>query len=193
MRELATREYVPSLAYAAALLFLAQFVVAFLLGDSIAAVGVHLLFVPVLVLLVIGVDAPPWARLAGYAWAGLALLADLVVLIAGVAGGNLGPGITLGALALLPAAVWVLGASLADEGPGRALGAAAAIGLVASALLTFTDRVILVRGGGLARIVAQLALALAIAWFAVLARDLQQGRRHHARRHLDEGHASRHP
>lgn len=192
MRELATREYVPTLAYAAGVLLLGQFLVTVLLREYVAAAGIHLLFVPVLVLLVMGVDAPPWARLSGYAWAGLALLGDLMVLGAAAFGGTLGPGLTLGALALVPGAAWILGASLVDEGAGRALGAAAAAGLLLSAILALSQDLLLVGSWDLGRIVSQLALALSIAWFVVLGRDLQQGRRH-GRRHFDEGHASRHP
>lgn len=178
MRELATREYTPPLSYAAAILLGLQFVLLFLMGDGIAGAGVHLLFVAVLALLVIRVDAPAWARLAGYGWAGLALLADLLVLGAAVAGGSLGPGLTLAALALLPGAAWIAGASLVDPGAGRALGVAAAGAMAFSALLVLTDRFVLVESQMIVVLVARVAFVMPILWFVVLARDLGAGKRH---------------
>lgn len=178
MRELVTREYVPTLAYAASVLFLAHLIVAMFLREGVAATGIHLLFVPVLVLLVIGVESPPWARLAGYAWAGLALLADLLLLGAATLGGNGAGASALGALALLPGAAWIYGASMADPGAGHALGAAAAAGLAFSALMGLVSRLILVGPWDLGAIVQLLALVVAAIWFAVLARDLKAGKRH---------------
>jgi hypothetical protein len=178
MRELASREYTPTLAYAAGVLFLTQFLVSTGLGEPLAAVAIHLLFIPVLVLLVMRVDAAPWARLSGYAWAGLALLADLAVLAALVVGGNLGGALVLANLALLPGAAWILGASMADAGAGRALGAAASAGMAFAALLSIADRIILAESQLLVRLVAMLTLALSIAWFVVLGRDLARGERH---------------
>lgn len=178
MRELASREYTATLSYAAAILFFVQFLLAFVLGEPVAASGVHLLFVAVLVLIVLRVDAPPWARLSGYGWAALGVLADVLLLGAAVFGGSFEPGLTLAALALLPGAAWVVGASLSDPGAGRALGVAAAAGMAFSALLTLTDRLVLVDSPLIVRLVSQLTLALVIAWFAVLGRDLDAGRRH---------------
>ncbi|HUR68129.1 MAG TPA: hypothetical protein VM370_02705 [Candidatus Thermoplasmatota archaeon] len=178
MRELATKEYTPPLAYAAAILFLAQFATAVLLDEQAAAFGVHLLFVPVLVLLVMRVDAPAWARLAGYGWAGLSLVADITALGSAMAGTSLAAGQVLFSLALVPGAVWIYGASLMEEGASRALGAAAAAGLVFSAILGITRRLVLVGAWDLGAVLQQLALVLAIVWFAVLAKDLSAGKRH---------------
>lgn len=178
MRELASKEYTPPLAFAAAVLFATQFLLGMIVREDIVAVGVHILFVAVLVLLVIRVDAPPWARLAGYAWAALGLLADLLVLGAAMSGGSYEPGEALASLALLPGAAWVVGASLSDPGPGRALGVAAAAGMAFSALLDLTGTLVLVERGLIVRAISQLTLALLIAWFVVLGRDLNAGRRH---------------
>ena len=183
MRELATREYAPWLAYAAAVLLLARFVVATLLREDLAGAGIHLLFAPVLVLLVMSTDSPPWARLCGYAWAGLALLADLMALGAGVFGGSFGPSIALATLALLPGAGWIAGASLADLGPARPLGIAAAAAMAFGALLALVGRFILVDSGPIVRLVAALTLALSIVWFVVLGRDLDAGKRHVGEHH----------
>jgi len=178
MRELVSKEYTSPLAYAASILFLVQFAVKTLLREPVAAFGIHLLFVPVLVLLVIRVDAPAWARLAGYAWAALGLISDVIALIAAPLGGTLDPSLVLAALSLLPGAAWVYGASMADEGAGHALGAAAAIGLAFSALLSLASRLILVASFDLGFIIQQVALIAAIVWFAVLAKDLAAGKRH---------------
>jgi hypothetical protein len=183
MRELATREYAPWLAYAAAVLFLAQFLVASLLGEPLAAAGIHLLFVPVLVLLVMSTDSPPWARLSGYAWAGLAFLADLLLLGAAVFGGSFAPSVVLGTLALLPGAVWIAGASLADLGPARPLGIAASAAMAFGAILSLLGDLILVDPGAIVRVVTALTLALSIVWFAVLGRDLDAGKRHVGEHH----------
>lgn len=166
------------LAYAASVLFLAHFAVGTFLRESAAAAGIHLLFVPVLVLLVIRVDAAPWARLSGYGWAALALLADLLMLGAATWGGDTSGAAVLAALALLPGAAWMYGASMADEGAGHALGAAAAGGLVLSAALGVTRKLVLVGPWELGALAQQAALVLAIVWFAVLAKDLQAGKRH---------------
>lgn len=178
MRELATREYTPPLAYAASILFLAHFAVATLVRESAASAGIHLLFVPVLVLLVVRVDAPAWARLCGYGWAALALLADLLALAAATWGGDATGAAALAALALLPGAAWMYGASMADEGAGHALGAAAAGGLLLSAAIGLTRKLVLVGPWELGALAQQIALVLAIVWFAVLAKDLRAGKRH---------------
>lgn len=178
MRELATKEYTPPLAYAAAVLFLAQFAVAILLREAAAGFAIHLLFVPVLVLLVIRVEAPAWARLAGYGWAGASLIADVTALGSAMTGNGTGPAVVLSSLALLPGAVWIYGASLMDEGAGRALGAAAAAGLVFSGSLGVARKLVLVGPWDLGMLLQQVALILAILWFAVLAKDLSAGKRH---------------
>lgn len=178
MRELATKEYTPVLAYAAAILFLGQFLVTTLMREALASFAIHLLFVPVLVLLVMRVDAAPWARVAGYAWAGLALVADLVAIATSAAGGDLTAAATLSSLSLVPGAVWVYGASMQDEGMGHALGAAAAAGLLFSAGLGITRQLILVGEWDLGLILQQLALVLTIMWFGALGKDLSAGKRH---------------
>lgn len=183
MRELATREYTPYLAFGAAVLFLTQFVVSTGLRHGLLPVAIHLLFVPVLVLLVMYVDSAPWARLSGYAWAGLALLADLLALLALTLGGDLGGPTALSNLALLPGAAWIVGASLADPGPGRPLGVAAGVGMAFGAALALVGRFILVESAPIVRAVSALTLALSIAWFVVLGRDLRAGRRHVGEHH----------
>lgn len=178
MRELASKEYTSPLAYAAAILFLAQFTVATLLREQVAGFGVHLLFVPVLVLLVMRVEAPAWARLAGYGWAGASVIADITALGSAMAGTSLDAALVLSYLALVPGAAWIYGASLFDEGAGRALGAAAAAGLLFSGAMGVARKLILVGAWDLGMILQQLALILAIVWFAVLAKDLAAGKRH---------------
>ncbi|HET6403221.1 MAG TPA: hypothetical protein VFH78_01135 [Candidatus Thermoplasmatota archaeon] len=177
MRELVTREYMPPLAYAAATVYLVEFLL-LLLRQDVAAAGVHILFTAVLVLLVMRVDAPPWARLAGYGWAGLALLGSLLILGAASFGGTYAPGFMLATLGLAPGAAWVAGASLADPGAGRALGMAASVAMAFSVLLALVGTLVLVEGGLIVRAVGQLTLVILIAWFFVLGRDLSQGRRH---------------
>jgi hypothetical protein len=178
MRELTSKEYTSPLAYAAAVLFLAQFAVATLLREPVAGFGIHLLFVPVLVLLVMRVDAPAWARLAGYGWAAASLIADVTALGSAVAGTSLDAALVLSYLSLIPGALWIYGASLFDEGAGRALGAAAGAGLLFSAAMGLARKLILVGTWDLGIILQQLALVLAILWFAVLAKDLSAGKRH---------------
>lgn len=178
MRELATREYTPPLAYAAAVLLFTQFLLAILFREPVVGFGIHLLFVPVLVLLVMKVDAPAWARIAGYGWAGASLIADFTGLGTGMTGNGTYAASLLSSLALLPGAAWIYGASLFEEGSGRALGAAAAAGLVFSALLGLARRLILVGPWDLGMLLQQVALILAIIWFAVLAKDLSAGKRH---------------
>ena len=178
MRELATKEYTPVLAYAAAILFLGQFLVTTFLQETLAAFAIHLLFVPVLVLLIVRVEAAPWARVPGYAWAGLALVADVVAIATTVAGGDLSAAAALSSLSLVPGAVWVYGASMADDGMGHALGAAAAAGLVFSAAMGLTRQLILVGTWDLGLVLQQLALVLTIMWFGALGKDLSEGRRH---------------
>lgn len=173
MRELASREYTPILAYAAGALFLAHFLVLTLLRDPVAAAGVHLLFVPALVLVVMRADAAPWARLCGYAWGALALLGDVLTLATAAS-----PGATLGALALLPGAAWVVGASMEDAGYGRALGGVAAAGLAFSGALGLTRELLLVGSWDLGALLQQLTLVACIVWFVVLGRDLARGERH---------------
>jgi hypothetical protein len=178
MRELTSKEYTPTLAYAAAVLFLAQFAVATLLRERVAGFGIHLLFVPVLVLLVMRVDAPAWARLSGYGWAAASLIADITALGSAMADTSLNAALVLSYLALIPGAAWIYGASLLDEGAGRALGAAAAAGLLFSGVMGLARKLILVGPWDLGMILQQLALVLAIVWFAVLAKDLSAGKRH---------------
>lgn len=177
MRELASREYTPALAYAATVLFLLEFFLA-VLDQTAAAAGVHVLFALVLTLLVLRVEAPPWARLAGYGWAGLALLGAFLVVIAATIEGSVEAGNAIAALGMLPGAAWVAGASLSDPGPARALGIAASIGMVFSVLLALAGSLILVEGGLIVRAVSQGTLIILIVWFTVLGHDLQQGKRH---------------
>lgn len=177
MRELASREYTSPLAYAAATLFLLEFLLA-LLGQDIAAAGIHVLFAIVLVFLVMRVEAPPWARISGYGWAALALLGSFFVLGAAAFGGSYEAGIVLGTLGLAPGAAWVAGASLSDPGAGRALGVAASVAMAFSVLLAIVGRLVLVEGGLIVRAVSQVTLVILIVWFFVLGRDLSEGRRH---------------
>lgn len=178
MRELVHKEYTSPLAYAAAILFLAQIAIGAITGERLAASAVHLLFVPVLALLVMRVDGAPWARLAGYGWAAVALVADVVAIGSGIAGASGDAAFVLSSLALVPGAVWVYGASMQDEGAGHALGAAAAAALLFSGAMGVTQKLILVGEWSLGGILQQLALVLAIIWFAVLAKDLSAGKRH---------------
>lgn len=178
MRELASREYAPTLAYASAILFLLQLVVGAALAGVAIAAALNVLFAAVLALLVVRVDAPPWARLAGYAWAGLAGLGALLVILAETLGGSYSMATGIGTLALLVGAAWVAGASLADPGAGRSLGIAAAAGMALSGILRLADTMILVDSPLIVRLVSNLTLALLVAWFVVLARDLQAGQRH---------------
>lgn len=177
MRELASREYTPALAYAATILFLLEFFLA-MLDQPGAAAGVHVLFALVLALLVLRVEAPPWARLAGYGWAALALMGAFLVVMAATIGGSAEAGNLIATLGLLPGAAWVAGASLSDPGPARPLGIAASIGMTFTVLLALAGSFILVEGGLIVRAVTQGSLIILIIWFAVLGNDLQQGRRH---------------
>lgn len=175
MRELSSpRMLTPALCYAAAALFLTQLFVSTGLAEGAAAHVAHLLFLPVLVLLLLRVDAPAWARLAGFAWAGLAVLADIVAFGALATGNSLDGAAVLANLALLPGAAWILGASMSDAGAGHALGAAAAAGMAFAGLISIVDRVLLAESQLLVQLVAMLTLALTVGWFAVLGRDLSR-------------------
>lgn len=162
------REYAAPLSYAAAALYLVHFLLGFAPGSAAAGAGVGILFALLLPLLVRCVDASPAARLAGYGWASLGLVASTVLLAAG-------PGVaaaTLAALAILAGAAWVADASLHDPGAGRPLGIAAATGMGLSATLGLAQAYLASDSILIVRLAAQLSLALLVVWFVVLGRDL---------------------
>lgn len=173
MRDFNARQATPFLAFGAGVLLLA------ILGLQIARMpemGWALLCVLAMLLafIVRGVEAPRWARTAGYACATLGGLAGAWLLL-GVA--PYGGAFVL-ALAMAPGAVWMMGASLLDEGVGRSLGMAGGISLVASAILDLARYFLIDTQWMLGRALSVLTVLLALAWFAALGRDLLKGERH---------------
>lgn len=177
MRELARDEYAPTLAFAAALLQIGVLLFGFALPSAVVVAVLLILLSPVAFLLVQHVQAEPWARLAGYLWSAATLLAGVTTLLALVMGGSTAPVLTLHGVALLAAAIWIVGAALADDGPGRALGGAAAVGVTIAAILQLAEGNVARAPWPLARYVQMLALVVFVAWLVVLGRDLGAGRR----------------
>lgn len=177
MRELARDEYAPTLAFAAAILQVGLLLFAYAIPSAVGGATLSILLAPVAFLVVSHVHAEPWARLSGYLWSAATLLAGVTALVALVMGGSLGPVLTLSGVALLAAAIWIVGAALADDGPGRALGGAAAVGVTIAGILQLAEGNLARAPWPLGRYVQILSLAVFVVWLVVLGRDLTAGRR----------------
>jgi hypothetical protein len=165
------------LSFAAAVLLVGDLLFVYALPSGAGVATISILLAPIAFLLVMHVHAEPWARLAGYVWAALALITGVTAIAALVLGGDLGPAGTMSGLTLLAAAAWIVGASMSDDGPARALGGAAALGVALAGILDLTEGALARGPFPLARYVQILSLGLFVIWLVLLGRDLTAGRR----------------
>lgn len=177
MRELVRDEYAPTLAFTAAVLMFGLLMFAYAIPSTAGTAVLLILLGPVALLVVHHVHAEPWARLAGYLWGAAEFLAGLTALMTIVMGGDMTPVLTLTGVALLAAAIWIVGAALADEGAARALGGAAAVAVTFAGILDLAAGNLQRAPWPLARYVQVLSVGVFIAWLVVLGRDLGAGKR----------------